>query len=75
MQRERLRWDRAVENLAVYLDEHGHRWPERAASPQDLLGRRPEQIFERYEYDRVVKSVREVMHPEMPGIDRGLSIG
>jgi conjugative relaxase-like TrwC/TraI family protein len=74
-QRDRLRWDDAVENLAAYVDERGVTWPDRAASLHELLGGRPEQILDRYEHDRVAKSVREVVHPETRRIDRGLSIG
>ncbi|MGH2779821.1 MAG: ATP-dependent DNA helicase [Thermoleophilaceae bacterium] len=67
-QRERLRWDRAVENVAVYLDENGRPWPERAETVRDVIGPQPEHILDRYEHERIAKVVREVNAP-----DRGRS--
>ncbi len=74
-QRDRLRWDSAVENLAVYLDERGHDWPDRAASLRDLLGERPKQILDRYEHDRVAKSVQEAISAPGRDLKHGLSLG
>ncbi|MDP9465631.1 MAG: relaxase domain-containing protein [Actinomycetota bacterium] len=71
-QRERLRWDSAVESLAVYLDEHGRGWPDRAGLLQDLLGRRPEQILDRYEHDRLAKAVSDVLQPPARQVGRSL---
>lgn len=73
-QRERLRWNSAVEQLAVYLDEHGRPWSERAETVRDVLGPHPEQVLDRYEYDRVSAAVREVDAPER-GVGRSLGIG
>jgi conjugative relaxase-like TrwC/TraI family protein len=73
-QRERLRWHRAVESLAVYLDESGRPWPARAESVRDVIGLRPEHFLDRYEYDRIATAVREVHVPER-GTGRSLGIG
>src|SRR5205823_2464177 len=62
-QRERLRWDRAIESLAVYLDENGLSWPERATTVRDVVGPQPERFLDRYEHQRVEKAVREVRAP------------
>ncbi len=72
VQRERLRWDRAVESVAVYLDENGRQWPERAASVRDVIGPQPEHFLDRYEHQRVAEAVHDVHAPER---DRGLSLG
>ncbi len=74
-QRDRLRWDRAVENLAVYLDESGRGWPERAESVRDVIGPRPDHFLDRYEHDRIAKSVGEAIHPQPPAIGLGRCIG
>jgi hypothetical protein len=69
-QRERLRWDRAVEQLAVYLDETGRQWPERAETVRDVIGSQPHHFLDRYEHEGVAKVVQQVRAPE-----RGLSPG
>ncbi|MFZ5872428.1 MAG: hypothetical protein ACOYXW_18120 [Actinomycetota bacterium] len=71
-QRERLRWDRAVENVAVYLGENGRPWPERAETVRDVIGPQPEHILDRYEHERIAKVVCEVNAPDR---GRGLSLG
>jgi hypothetical protein len=71
-QRERLRWDRAVESLAVYLDETGLPWPERATTVRDVIGPQPGHSLDRYDHQRIAKAVSEVHAPER---DRGLSLG
>lgn len=63
-QRDRLRWDRAVESLAVYLDENGRPWPERAETVRDVMGPLPEHFLDRYEYESIAAAVREVHAPE-----------
>ncbi|MDP9404406.1 MAG: AAA family ATPase, partial [Actinomycetota bacterium] len=73
-QRERLRWDRGVESLAVYLDENGLSWPERAATVRDVIGPQPEHFLDRYEHERIATAVREVHAPERD-IGRSLGIG
>jgi len=72
-QRARLRWDRAVESLAVYLDENGMSWPERATSVREVIGPQPEHFLDRYERQRIAKAVAEVYVPERAiGIGRGM---
>ncbi len=72
-QRERLRWDRAVESLAVYLDESGRPWPERAETVRDVIGPQPQRALDRYEHERIVKAVHHVHAPERGiGLGRGL---
>ncbi len=73
-QRERLRWDRAVEGLAVYLDENGRPWPERAATVGDVIGPQPEHFLDRYEHERIATAVRDVRSPERE-LGRSLGIG
>lgn len=74
-QRERLRWDRAVESLAVYIDESGRSWPERAETFRDVIGPLPEHfLLYRYEYERVATAVRDVHAPERD-IGRSLGVG
>ncbi|MFP5326003.1 MAG: MobF family relaxase [Acidimicrobiia bacterium] len=73
-QRDRLRWDSAVENLVAYLDERGRRWPDNAASPADVLGPRPEGALEQFEYDRILKTLHQAIDPPEREAGRGLSI-
>lgn len=73
-QRDRLRWDGAVENLVAYLDERGRRWPDNAASLTDLLGPRPEGALEQFEYDRILKTLHQAIDPPERETGRGLSI-
>ena len=73
-QRERLRWDRAVESLAVYLDETGRPWPERAESVRDVIGPQPEHFIDRYEHERIALAVHDVHAPQRE-IGRSLGIG
>jgi len=73
-QRERLRWDSAVEQLAVYLDETGRRWPERAETVRDVIGPQAEHFLDRYEHERIARAVDEVHAPERD-IGRGRSLG
>lgn len=63
-QRERLRWDHAVEELAVYLDETGRRWPERANTIRDVIGPQPAHYLDRYEHARIAEVVHDVHAPE-----------
>ncbi|MDP9409094.1 MAG: relaxase domain-containing protein [Actinomycetota bacterium] len=71
-QRERLPWDRAVESLAVYLDESGRPWPDRAETVRDVIGPQPEHFVDRYEHERIAKAVYEV---HAPARDIGRSLG
>jgi hypothetical protein len=73
-QRNRLRWDSAVENVASYLDERGRSWPESSASPADLLGPRPEGALDQFEYDRALKTLHQAVDPPAREAGRGLSI-
>lgn len=43
-QRQRLRWDRAVEGVMVYLDESGRSVPQRARAITDVIGP-PRRVF------------------------------
>jgi len=72
-QRERLRWDSAVEQLAVYLDETGRQWPERAETVRDVIGPQPERALDRFEHGRIAKTVHQV-HVAERDIGRSLGI-
>ncbi len=71
-QRERLRWDAAVENAAAFVDGSGQRWPEAAESIADVLGPRPGNPLDRYEHERVAKAIDRAQRPER---ELGHSIG
>lgn len=64
-QRHRLRWQRAVEAIAVYLDEQGVQPPEHPLSASELLGSAPSGIFEGYGRDTVTSSMRDGHSPEL----------
>ncbi len=63
-QRARLRWDSAVEQLAVYLDENGLPWPDRAETVRDVIGPPPQRALDRFEHERIAKAVHGVHAPE-----------
>ncbi len=71
-QRERLSWDRAVESVAVHLDEAGRRWPGRASSIADVLGERPAQPLDRFAHDQAARAVARARQPE--SLDRSLGL-
>ncbi len=73
-QRERLRWDRAVESIAVYVDEGHRRMSESASSISEVLGPRPSDPAARFDYDCVAKAVRAARTPDRP-VGRSLGLG
>lgn len=73
-QRERLRWDGAVESVAVHLDETGRGWPDHATSVGDILGR-GHTPRDRFDHDRVANELYRAMSPIQADLDDGLSLG
>lgn len=73
-QRERLRWDGAVESVAVHLDETGRGWPDHATSVGDILGS-GHTPRDRFEHDRVANELYRAMSPIQADLDDGLSLG
>jgi conjugative relaxase-like TrwC/TraI family protein len=71
IQRNRLRWDRAVENVAAYLDERGRRWPDKASRPADIVGPVPSELLDRFDHDRVARGLDQARL----GTDCGHSLG
>ncbi|MGH9187521.1 MAG: hypothetical protein ACRD0U_17175, partial [Acidimicrobiales bacterium] len=72
-QRERLRWERAIESIAVHLDETGRSTPEHAAMLAEILGPRPAELLARFDHDRVAAAVREAQSPNRsPARARGI---
>ncbi len=74
-QRDRLRWDSAVENVATYLDDTGRQWPEHARSLIGLIGPRPSDVMGRFEHDRVARAIRHARSGPAKELEHGLSIG
>lgn len=71
-QRERLRWDRAIESIAVHLDELARPVPDHAATLAEILGPRPDQLLARFDHDRVTNAARSVLERDR---DLGRSLG
>ncbi|MBW3642891.1 MAG: AAA family ATPase, partial [Actinobacteria bacterium] len=63
-QRDRLRWDRAAEAVAVYLDENDRQPPDVPCSIAELLGPRPQHSLDGYGYDMVIRAIRQQSAPE-----------
>ncbi len=73
-QRDRLRWDSAVESAAVYLDDTGRPWPSSATLFADVLGPPPGGLLARFDYERTLKALQQAVDPpEREG--RGISLG
>lgn len=73
-QRERLRWDRAVESIAVHLDESARPMPDHAVTLAEILGPRPAEPLARFDHDRVARAVREAQAPDR-ALDQSRGIG
>ena len=71
-QRDRLRWDRAVESAVVYADETGRHLPTSATTPEQLLGPPPENRLDRLRHRAVLDVLDQVHAPERA---RGVSLG
>jgi len=63
-QRERLRWEHAVEAVVRYTDETGRLLPRTASSAVELLGPPPADPLDRLPYKRVCDTMRQVHAPE-----------
>jgi hypothetical protein len=63
-----------VGQLAVYLDESGRSWLERAETVRDVIGPQPDHFLDRYEYERIAKAIHEVHAPDRE-LGRSLGIG
>lgn len=71
-QRERLRWDRAIESIAVHLDEVARPVPDHATTLAEILGPRPDELLARFDHDRVTNAARSVLERDR---DLGRSLG
>ncbi|MGE3834535.1 MAG: MobF family relaxase [Acidimicrobiia bacterium] len=71
-QRDRLRWDHAVEALVVHADEVGHALPPTAATAAEMLGPPPSDRLTRFWRDQVLAAVHRVRTHEC---ERGISLG
>ena len=71
-QRDRLRWEYAVDAVVVYADETGRSLPPTAATAAELLGPPPANRLDHFRHERILDAIRRV---HAPGRDAGRAIG
>lgn len=58
-QRDRLRWEHAVESIVLLAEESGRPLPDHARTVTELLGGPPSSPLDRFQHERVAKVVNE----------------
>lgn len=73
-QRDRLRWEHAIESIVLLAEESGHQLPDHARTVAELLGGLPTSPLDRFQHELAAKVVNDATSPERE-LGHGLSIG